>query len=168
MREAVYVADANVLIDLLDLSLGDLWTRHFRCVPSLEVFDEVESEGTLAELAWLLDAERVERRALAGDQLARAESIRTEHPGLSLPDCTVVVLAREAALPVLSGDGPMRRKSGLLGIEVHGMLYVLQRLVEREALPPQHAIRACRAWQRGNPRTPTALCNTYCARWQTA
>lgn len=40
MKPVVYIADANILIDLLDPDLGELWTAHFTCVTTREVLFE--------------------------------------------------------------------------------------------------------------------------------
>ena len=166
MKASVYIADANILIDLLDLQLGELWTSHFKCFTSVEVFNELVLEGSPDDHAWLFDPDSVEVRSLDEDKLSQAASIREAHPALSFPDCTVVVLARSESLIVLSGDGPMRKKAATLSIEVHGLLYVLDQLVQIGALPGKEAVQLCRRWQMINPRTPQKLCDKYCADWE--
>lgn len=166
MRESVYIADANIIIDLIDLGLGDIWSRHFRCLTSPEVFAEVEFDENDEEANWISNPERLEVRSLEEADVTRALEIQETHPALSYPDCTVVSFAVRTELIVLSGDGPMRKKAPSLRFRLHGMLYILNRLVELEAIHPTDAIAACRNWQELNPRTPDKKCAEYCDRWE--
>lgn len=166
MRETVYVADANILIDLIDLGLGARWTDHFRCVTSVEVLGEVEYDRDDERSAWLRDEERVGIHVLSEPQAKTAQDLQVGHAALSYPDCTVVVIAQRGDLTVLSGDGPMRKKAKQFGIRLHGLLYVLHELVALGELSPLEAVDQCRRWQETNPRTPTSKCEAYCRRWE--
>jgi len=150
---------------LIDLGLGELWTEHFRCLTSVEVYDEVEQADANEKATWIEDPDRLEVRSLNDTDQDHASEVQKAHPALSYPDCTVIAFATRTKLIVLSGDGPMRKKATGLGIRLHGMLYVLRRLVEIEALLPADAIAACLKWQELNPRTPTKKCDEYCMRW---
>lgn len=166
MRQSVYIADANVIIDLIDLGLGDLWSKHFRCLTSPEVFAEVEYVDEDDNAKWIKDPERLEVRSLTEEDTKHAVDLLEQHSALSYPDCTVISFALRMNLIVLSGDGPMRKKAPKLRIRLHGMLYILNVLVELEALQRSDAILACRNWQRLNPRTPTDKCDEYCRKWR--
>ena len=59
----------------------------------------------------------------------------------------------------------MRKKAKQFGVRLHGLLYVLDKLVGLGELSPVEAVAKCRDWQELNPRTPTGKCDAYCARW---
>lgn len=166
MRPAVYIADANIIIDLIDLGLGWEWTDHYRCLTTQEVINEVEHDCENDAANWLSDSSRLEIRTLTSFEAEKVGKLHTRHAGLSYPDCTVVWLAQMSSLTVLSGDGPMRKKAPSLKIKVHGMLYVLEQLVALEAIGPSKAIELCQQWQQLNPRTPERKCAEYCNRWR--
>jgi len=165
VKQTVYIADANILIDLMDLGLGRLWTRYFDCVTTPEVLDEVVQDETNDENSWLLDSSCLRMAALTEVDALSAISLQELHSSLSYPDCTVLVCAQSEAGIILSGDGPMRKQAASMDIELHGLLYVLNELFKLGELSGSQASVACRRWQELNPRTPTSKCDAYCRRW---
>jgi len=69
---------------------------------------------------------------LTGDQVAAAFEIRRRHPGLSANDCFSLVLAQVGPDRILlTGDQQLRRRADQAGVEVHGVLWVTDRLAEQ-------------------------------------
>jgi hypothetical protein len=72
---------------------------------------------------------------LSGDQVAAAFEVRRRHPGLSANDCFSLVLAQAGPDRILlTGDQQLRRRAGDAGVEVHGVLWVMDQLGERAVM----------------------------------
>ncbi|WP_157895526.1 type II toxin-antitoxin system VapC family toxin [Rhizobium sp. LCM 4573] len=86
---------------------------------------------------------------LPGDQVATALSLREAHPTLSAEDCFSLVLARETRNGLLlTGDAALREVAEhTFGLEVHGVLWVADLIVEHGVLSKEHVCRCLEEWQ---------------------
>ena len=76
------------------------------------------------------------------------------YPRPSLRDLTSLVVARDAGVVLLTGDGALRKAAAKEGVEVHGVLWVLDRLVGEAGLSPPEAARSLRLMVRGGAWLP--------------
>ena len=80
---------------------------------------------------------------LSGDQVEAAFEIRGRYPGLSANDCFSLVLAREGEDRILlTGDQQLRHRAGQAGVEVHGVLWVMDQLAEQGVMATRELAEA--------------------------
>lgn len=84
---------------------------------------------------------------------------------VSLQDVSVAHLAKRHGGILLSGDKRLRTKSAEAGIEVKGILWVLDMIVERKLLIPQRALNALEAILEAGGRIPSEECGERRQRW---
>jgi AraC-like DNA-binding protein len=130
---SVLVSDTSVLIDL---ERGNLLEATFHlswqfAVPDLLYKRELRDHNG-PELVRL--GLRVE--ALTEDGLRLALSYRARSAALSLPDTFAIALARIHGWILLTGDAELRRLAITDRIENHGVLWVLDRLLEERGASP--------------------------------
>ena len=82
---------------------------------------------------------------------------------VSLQDVSVAHLAKRHGGILLSGDKRLRTKSAEAGIEVKGILWVLDMIVERKLLIPQRALNALEAILEAG--IPSEECGERRQRW---
>lgn len=71
--------------------------------------------------------------ALQPDEVSFAQLVKNERKPLSLPDCFALSCARRQDHVLLTGDGPLRTTAKDYGVEMYGLLWLLDRLAESGA-----------------------------------
>ena len=147
----VCVTDANIWIDLhnadlLDAAfeLGYTWRT-----PNIVVRDEVLTvdRDLLVDLG--LDV-----RTLSGEELNRILALNGRYPNPSPKDLSVLVVADEDDGIVISGDGPLRDAAKNEDMTFHGVLWILDRLVDEEIITEPRAAAALNAMLQQGARLP--------------
>lgn len=72
----------------------------------------------------------------------------------SLTDCTVWYYAKQNSYMLLTGDRKLRNASLIDGVEVHGIIYVIDQLVDEGILAKFIAISKLKQLGTSNPRLP--------------
>ena len=92
-------------------------------------------------------------------------SLRQQHPGLSVPDCSALSLALSTSGILLTGERPLRKLASQLGIECHGTLWVLDQAISRQLLSSYTAGQRLISMIRRGSRLPPAECIKRLKRW---
>ena len=127
----VLVSDTSVLIDL---ERGGLLELAFSCgltmvVPDLLYDRELESENSP-----LLRRLGLGVVALSPDEVSFAQRIRTQRPGLSLPDCFALSCARRPEHALVTGDRLLRAEAQTRHCTVYGLLWLLDQIAASGAV----------------------------------
>jgi hypothetical protein len=159
----VCVTDANVWIDLHNADLLDA-TFELGCTwrtPNIIVRDEVLTvdRDLLVDLG--LDV-----RTLSGDELNRILTLNGRYPQPSPKDLSVLVVADADDGIVVSGDGPLRDAAEGEDMTVHGVLWLLDRLVEETIITKPRAATALNAMLQQGARLPNAPVEDRLDNWQ--
>jgi hypothetical protein len=130
----VLVSDTSVLIDLergnlLAATFGLSWEF---AVPDLLYKRELRDYNGPELLQLGL---RVE--ALDEDGLRQALAFQARVPALSLPDTFAITLAKVNGWILLAGDGELRRLAAAEQVEHHGVLWVLDQLLDQRQATPE-------------------------------
>lgn len=159
----ICVTDANVWIDLHNADLLDAVFElgHTWRTPDIIVEDEVltVSREILVELG--LDV-----RSLSGDELNRIPPLNQRHANPSPKDLAVLVAADADDGIVVTGDGPLRTAAEEEDLTVHGVLWVLDGLVEEEIVAPKRAAAALTAMIEQGSHLPERPVQTRLRRWK--
>lgn len=149
-RLEILLADANVLIDLLNadaLSLvGDLVRNDIATVylPRI-VYDEVTtviSESQIADLGI----------TILPVEIALMERVAQYHDTrLSYPDRSLLLMAKDNGYTVWSNDKRLRENCGANGIRVLWEFEVLRRLVERDFMSAADLVAVAARVEETNP-----------------
>lgn len=119
---SVLVSDTSVIIDL---ERGGILEQLFQlpyeiCVPDL--LFERELKGELGDRLLACGLDVVE---LDSEEMTSATQLNREHGRLSAPDTFAFILAQARQWTLLTGDGPLRRLAIDQGVQMHGVLWVI-------------------------------------------
>lgn len=136
-----YVVDANILIDLhIGRVLWEVLGLPISLVaPDLVVGELHEPSGEL-----LVSNELLASVELPPRQVQELDDLHNTYRGLSVSDCASLVLAKMLKVTLLSGDGELRRAATLEGLAVRGTLWLIDEMVEVEAVSHGLAMNALR------------------------
>lgn len=96
----------------------------------------------------LLDGGGVQTYDLAPDAVAEAYAFKATHAQLSANDCfCLVATMRHDPAILMTGDGLLRRIAEQHQLEVHGVLWVIDRLAEAGAACTEQLLSALAIWR---------------------
>jgi hypothetical protein len=136
------VTDANIWIDVHN---ADLLDAVFELPVTWLTPDIVLYNELLTVDRTLLIELGLEVRTLSGHELNRILELNAQYPNPSPRDLAVLVVADADDGIVITGDGPLRSAAEAEGQSVHGVLWVLDELVERDIITPSRALAALNA-----------------------
>lgn len=108
----------------------------------------------------------LEVRPLSGEELTRITELNARHPSPSPKDLSTIVVAEIEGGIVVTGDGPLRRAVKEEGMEVHGVLWVLDRLVGQTIIAPPRAATALNTMVSHGSRLPEKEVERRFQRWE--
>lgn len=103
---------------------------------------------------------------IAGEHMAHLMALMHAHRNSSLADVSCYFLAQERGLPLLTGDGRLRRQAQRDGLEVHGVLWLMDRMVTQGVVTPPHAAEALELMLMRNARLPQEECRARLHAWR--
>ena len=161
------INDANILIDLLKINLVE---RFFQLEYGFHVADLVIENELLEEdafqLEMLISSGRLTKNRFTFDEMVEIQAMVDEHAGLSAPDCSCLFLARKLGAVLLTGDAALRRVAEQKGIEVHGILWGLDKLVAFGQLSKTEAADKLEELMNLNQRLPREECQKRLRAWR--
>lgn len=121
------VSDTSVLIDL---ERGNLLQTTFKLPTPLAVPDvlyERELRATNGELLLTLGLQKLTLDAAA---VSLAQAYLGQARGLSVPDAFALALAKKGGHILVCGDRALRDLANAESVECHGVLWILDRIIE--------------------------------------
>ncbi len=157
-----YVTDANVLIDLH-------WGQVLRLLASMP--DEfVVADVTVAETeeptAEEIGRAGLRQESLPGDGVLVVSELLAGERRISAQDAFALVLAERTGRVLLTGEKRLRALAERRGVEVHGTLWLLERMIDAEVLAPEQAADALDRMLACGRRLPEENARALTRRWR--
>jgi len=167
----IVVHDAGILIDLLECNLEEEWcSLDFRLLTTSFVWREINRKHEKTRLRTFVDKKLLAIEAVSAEALGEIVWLQAQTLGaISLEDASVLFLSMEHGAILLSGDGLLRRHAESRGVEVHGILWMLETLIDHGSIdPPTAADRLEALLERGVSRLPREECKRLLTKWRKA
>jgi len=159
----IAITDANIFIDLMYCKLLDkLFGIGVEIHTTINVIDEL-NEQQQASIS-----KSIRKKSLTVHQLEELnmpETIKT-NKRLSDSDKSVFCLALQLDAFILTGDGVVRKISGVQKIEVHGILWLFDRFIEGKLITKKIARVQLKALMEYNKRLPMEDCEKRLHAWK--
>jgi len=155
------VTDTNIWIDL---EYGEVLSFVFQ-LPYKFITTDFAANEIEYELWASLVSLGVEAFGLSPEQISDIYLLNQNHHPVSIADLSCLVLTRDLPAILLSGDKPLRKLAEIQAIEVHGVLWLLDRLVDHLIISPNQACVALIRILAHNARLPEKPCKTRLRKW---
>lgn len=156
-----FVTDANIWIDFYEAGLlgkalgsGDEWVT-----PNV-ILHEVSRPA-----AAVLTSLGLSAAILPGGLTAEIPALAARYPRPSPQDLSALVLARAEGLVLVTGDRALREAAETEGVEVHGTLWLLDRMVASGAVTEREAAAGLKAMMQAARRLPKDEVERRLRRW---
>ena len=163
----VAVQDANVLIDLEIAGLLDLW---FQVGIETHTTDLIRAElekGGHAQALACFKCGQVIEHTLSFEEIMKVSELEREVGNKAkFNDCSVLFLAMKLDAMLLSGDKPLRKAGTEKQIEVHGTLWMFDRLVELQLMSGKMAAAKLEHLRKNDRFLPEIECQIRLQLWR--
>lgn len=136
--EKIVVSDTNIFIDLISVNLLD---GFFSLPWEIHTTDMIMKELKDSNQKVVVDAfrqrGRLEVSGFEGEEmmeLVRMRKQASESSNASIQDCSVWKLAKNLNCSLLTGDNRLRKVVQKDKIEVHGILYLFDKMLEHQVI----------------------------------
>jgi len=152
-KKQIVIKDACVLFDLIDLNLMDeFYELNFSVYTSPAVIFEITNEYQLQIINRHIQEQNIIIDYLGNDEFTF--SIFYETSGLSITDCSVIELAIRRKGIILTSDKSLRIESKKRNINVHGVLWIIEELVNELIISVDNGLEKLEKYYDINPRIP--------------
>lgn len=167
----IVVNDTNVFIDLYEVGLlEEFFSLPWEVHTTDFVMLELQREGQHETVAKYKANKRLLVPVLEAKEMLEIGNLYQQNQNrtnLSLTDCSVWYYAKVNNYILLTGDRKLRTVSVFDGVEVHGVIYVFDSLVELDIISRQVAVEKLKQLYSINPRLPKEEINKRINLWET-
>jgi len=162
----IAVKDANILIDLIEADLLGLWFRlDIETYTTDLVRFEIKKVSQRKTLDGFIEAGLLKVESCDPESLQAIGAIKNEH-GISMADASTFFLARKLGAILLSGDDALRKAAKTSDIEVCGVFWVFDRLLEERHLTKSEACMRLRQLLNCGSFLPRNVCDERFRAWE--
>jgi rRNA-processing protein FCF1 len=158
VEKDIVIQDACIIFDLIDLGLmGYFFDLELTVFTTAQVIGEITDPGQLNETNEFIESGKLTLDS--SGRLEKIEKIFDANPGLSFADSSVLELAIRKNGTVLSSDLSLRKTTKRSGINVRGVLWIIEELVNKKIINSEVAIKTLNYYSQINSRSPKAEIN---------
>jgi predicted nucleic acid-binding protein len=160
----IIVNDANILIDLVDIDLlNEIIKLDIELHSNDFIISEIKNPTQLKKINTLI----IEKKLfIAKTEISEYEKIlELQTKNLSFEDCSIWYYSQKVNGILLTGDANLRKTAKKSGIEVRGILFVFDKLVENKIINTILAIEKLKKLCTINTRLPIEEVNSRIAKW---
>lgn len=168
IEERIVISDANVIIDLLSVSLLEAF---FALPCEICTTDFVVSEITRPEQQKIIQkfvkSKKLGIVSFDADEFSEVILLQSKCPNnASIVDCSVWYYAKKVNGRLLTGDGKLRSAAERDNVKVSGILYLFDNFVEYGILTSAEAADNLEALMVCNVRLPKSECLSRIKKWR--
>ncbi len=129
------IADANIFIDFSEAGILQMIMRAGFSLTTTDLIVAEMETPSLSDLQYI----GISIVSLDGKSMLRLSELRIDFQKPSIADLSALVAAEHLNTILLTGDAALRRAAAGIGVEVHGTIWLMNNLVQKQALPRAEA-----------------------------
>jgi len=161
------VNDTNIFFDLIYVELLDAFFQLEHTVYTTDfIISEIEEPEQLEIITKFIEDERLFIGTLNPEALEEISALQEANKGLSVHDCSVWFYSKQNNFSLITGDGLLRKCALKDGVDVKGILFILDELVNNELITPDTAAKKLQLLIKCGSRLPHNECETRLKKWR--
>ncbi|MBO5728568.1 MAG: hypothetical protein J6R43_01875 [Paludibacteraceae bacterium] len=162
----VIINDTNIFIDLCNVSLID----HFFQLPfefhTVDfVINEINKNEQMDKVEPYITNKKLFVKQFDGNELLQITMRQNEHKKLSIIDCSVWIYAEKTGYRLLTGDKLLRDLASKNNVEVSGIIFIFDKLIEYGILTKGEAATKLEELKKTNKRLPMKIIDERINEW---
>ena len=158
-----FVTDANILFDA---DKGGILHEMFQLPIFFITSDFVASRELKNPPLSSFEQEGIHIEELSQNEIRMLDEIKSLNKNLSINDISVFILAKKRGITLLTGDDALKTYAESSGVQVHGILWILDELVRNEIISKRDASNALRRMLDHGCRLPQKECDDRFSCWE--
>ncbi len=168
IQERLVISDTNILLDLISVDmLEDFFS--LPCVFSTTdfVINEIIQPAQVKAIEKYTKSKKLDIVSFSFEEIIEITDIHSNNTNnASITDCSVWYYAKKTGGRLLTGDGKLRKSAEGDNVEVSGILYIFDNLVEYEILEKDKAADLLEKLMQINMRLPRGECEKRILVWR--
>ena len=156
------ISDANILIDMED---GSLIPVIFQLPYEIAVPDILFELELRERHSHLLQA-GLKVKSLTAESVKKTEFLIQQYPRPSMMDHSALALALQERCSLLTGDKDLRVAAQKEGVEVHGTIWIIEKLLNQKMIQQSQAKGSFDAMKIKGSRLPWGDVDKLLSRWE--
>lgn len=163
----IIVNDTNIFIDLISVELLDSFFDLPIKVHTVDmIVNEIIDPEQYNAINRYIENGKLNVQSLNSEELLEIIELQNKAGGnVSIPDCAVWYYAKKHNYTLLTGDGQLRKKAIESKVDVRGVIYIFDQLVDLNIISRQYAAIKLRELIKLNSRLPKAIINERIDKW---
>jgi len=163
----IAINDASILIDLSTINLLDPFLKlPFEMMTTDFIIEEIKDPRISEEVQACIKQKRLTVISSTLEEMNTIQEIAYRLPSLSYADCSVYFHSRRLNAILLTGDNRVRKEAISSGLEVHGILWVFDKLVAEMVITKRVAFNKLSELMIINTRLPRKECQKRLKKWK--
>lgn len=159
----VLINDANILIDIVKLGIEEAFlSLHFDLYTTDFVFAELADEQQKRITSEKLKVIVTE----TPEDFSGIVALHSSNKGVSFEDCSVWYYAGKMAGTMITGDATLRKKVEQSGLEVKGIIFIVEEIKKQEKLSVADCIARFEELKLLNKRLPFVEIDKRIQKWK--
>ena len=168
IKEKLVISDTNILLDLISL---DMLEAFFSLPCDFSTTDFVISEiiqpSQIKAIEKYITSKKLDVVSFSCEEIIEINKIHTNNTNnASITDCSVWYYAKKTGGRLLTGDGKLRKSVESDNVNVSGILYVFDNLIEYGILEPSESADLLEQLMQINMRLPKGECEKRILKWR--
>ena len=149
------LTDTNVFFDLLSIgALPEFFGLDFEICTTIFVIEEINRAEQKKEIDVFIRSNKLTVYEFFEDEIDAIQTMEIKRNLKRITDKSVLWKSIQLNCPLLTGDRKLRNEAEDFGLEVHGTLWVIDTLVEKEKIDKKKGIEMLNALKEENPMLP--------------
>lgn len=149
----IVVSDTNIFIDLWNIGLLERFCELPVSIHTTDfIIGELKTQGVKETVAKLQQEGKITAKTFRSNEYSEIMSLQDKN--LSFQDCTVLYYALGGGYKLLTGDRNLRKVAEQHGLQVSGIIYVIDELLHYNLLSREEYIAKLKALLDSNHRLP--------------
>ena len=149
----IVISDTNIFIDLWNIGLLERFCELPLSIHTTDfIIGELKTQGVKDAIAQLHQKGKITIKTFKSNEYAE---IMSKNKNLSFQDCTVLYYALNGDYKLLTGDRNLRVIAERHGLQVSGIIYVMDELLHHDIISKEEYTIKLKALLESNHRLPT-------------
>jgi len=129
------ITNTNIFFDIISIgALPELFSLDYKIFTTVFVIQEIKQSDQKESIEVFIRAKELTVIEFGSDEIDEIEEFKTIKNFKGITDKSVLWKSMKLNCPLLTGDRKLRSEAENQGVEVHGTIWVIERLVEKNLI----------------------------------